>query len=401
MARGRPPTPLQTWGAIGVTQPRPGAFRARSRVRDDDGITRQVTAMGTTKAAAVRALRAKLVARETPQHHEVTRNVTLNELAEKWLRLLRDEQRLEATTINEYERLLRRVVLPALGKLRLAELSTSRVERFITGLGGEGPSRQRKVKVVLGAMLDLAVRYDALVVNPVRQTSRLRRPKTPTRALTSQELAEVRQAFRDAELVERPGPREGPDLSDMFEIMLATGARIGEVLALRWCDVELDQAPPTVSISGTVKSEPGRSAYRKDTPKTDSGVRTLVLPSFAVAVLRRRVCENPSTEIDAVFATRNGTWHQVGNIERRWRRVRRGTELEWVTPHVVRKTVATWISEQVDAETASKQLGHSSSAITREFYIAKPAIAADVAHVLEELGSGADGGTKPTAPDDL
>lgn len=56
-----------------------------------------------------------------------------------------------------------------------------------------------------------------------------------------------------------------------------------------------------------------------------------------------------------------------------------------MTPHIFRKTVSTLISERVDAETASKQLGHSSSAITRQFYIAKPAIAADVAHVLEEL----------------
>ena len=49
-------------------------------------------------------------------------------------------------------------------------------------------------------------------------------------------------------------------------------------------------------------------------------------------------------------------------------------------------TVATLISERVDAETASQQLGHSSPTITREFYISKPAIAADVAHVLEEFG---------------
>jgi hypothetical protein len=47
--------------------------------------------------------------------------------------------------------------------------------------------------------------------------------------------------------------------------------------------------------------------------------------------------------------------------------------------------VATLISERVDAETASQRLGHSSPAITREFYTSKPAIAADVAHVLEEL----------------
>ncbi|MBD3927471.1 hypothetical protein IEZ26_22805 [Nocardioides cavernae] len=61
------------------------------------------------------------------------------------------------------------------------------------------------------------------------------------------------------------------------------------------------------------------------------------------------------------------------------------TALEWVTPHTFCKTVATLISERVDALTASQQLGHSSPAITREFYISKPAIAADVAHVLHEL----------------
>ena len=48
------------------------------------------------------------------------------------------------------------------------------------------------------------------------------------------------------------------------------------------------------------------------------------------------------------------------------------------------------ISERVNAETASQQLGHSSPAITREFYISKPATAADVAHVLEELARSED-----------
>ena len=65
--------------------------------------------------------------------------------------------------------------------------------------------------------------------------------------------------------------------------------------------------------------------------------------------------------------------------------IRKGTGLDWVTPHTFRKTVATLISERVDTQTASQQLGHSSPAITREFYISKPAIAANVAHVLEEL----------------
>jgi integrase len=56
-------------------------------------------------------------------------------------------------------------------------------------------------------------------------------------------------------------------------------------------------------------------------------------------------------------------------------------------PHTFRKTIATLISERVDTQTASQQLGHRSPAITREFYISKLAIAADMAHVLEELAA--------------
>jgi integrase len=95
--------------------------------------------------------------------------------------------------------------------------------------------------------------------------------------------------------------------------------------------------------------------------------------------------EEPSNSLDAVFATRNDTWHQVENMERRWRSIREAADLSWVTPHIFRKTVATLISERVNADTAAQQLGHSSSTITRKFYIAKPAIAADVAELLQEL----------------
>jgi integrase len=111
----------------------------------------------------------------------------------------------------------------------------------------------------------------------------------------------------------------------------------------------------------------------------------VALPEFAVATLRRRSARQPANPEHPVFATRNGTWHQVANIESRWRQARKDTGLEWVTPHTFRKTVATLISERVDSDTAAQHLGHSSSAITPEYYIAKPAIAEDVAHVLQEF----------------
>ncbi|HYH73879.1 MAG TPA: tyrosine-type recombinase/integrase [Nocardioides sp.] len=139
-----------------------------------------------------------------------------------------------------------------------------------------------------------------------------------------------------------------------------------------------------------MKTEPGKGTYRKASPKSNASVRTVVLSGFAMAVLRRRRPAARDSPIDAVFPTRNGTWQQVNNVERRWRQIREDTGLEWVTPHTFRKTVATLISERVNTETASQQLGHSSPAITREFYISKPEIAADVAHVVDELARSED-----------
>jgi integrase len=386
MGRGRPPTSLGTWGMIRTTRVREGVYRARTRIRDRDGVTREVTATGTTSAAAERALREKLVDRTPPTQQAITADTTIAALAALWLTFLRDEGRIEATTVTEYERVLDKVVIPELGGLRLREVTTSRLDLFLVGLRGTSVSRQRKAKVVMGAMLGMAVRHDALAVNPVQQTSRIHRERFETRSLTLEDLSTVREALRAWTARQRPGPKASRDMADIIDLMLATGARIGEILAVRWVDVALDAARPTLTINATIKTEPGRGTYRKPSPKSDASVRTVVLPDFAIAVLRRRLATARNRD-DAVFPTRNGTWQQVNNVERRWRHVRKDTGLEWVTPHTFRKTVATLISERVDAETASQQLGHSSPAITREFYISKPTIAADVAHVLDELAA--------------
>ena len=49
------------------------------------------------------------------------------------------------------------------------------------------------------------------------------------------------------------------DMADIIDLMLANGARIGEILALRWTDVALDAARPNLTINGTIKTEPGKA----------------------------------------------------------------------------------------------------------------------------------------------
>ncbi len=144
-------------------------------------------------------------------------------------------------------------------------------------------------------------------------------------------------------------------MADIIDLMLATGCRFGEILALRWSDLDLDGKPPILTVSGTIKTETGKGTYRKPTPKSDASRRTVALPRFAAELLRARREFATPNENDAVFATRNGTWHQVVNVERRWRQIRKDPGYEWVTPHTFRKTVATLISEATTSELASRQ----------------------------------------------
>jgi integrase len=71
------------------------------------------------------------------------------------------------------------------------------------------------------------------------------------RALTLQEVVEVREAVRAWQdpAFWRLGPRHSSVLADMVDVLLATGGRIGEVLALRWRDLDRDADPPTVTFA--------------------------------------------------------------------------------------------------------------------------------------------------------
>ncbi|MBT2515465.1 tyrosine-type recombinase/integrase [Arthrobacter sp. ISL-30] len=113
-----------------------------------------------------------------------------------------------------------------------------------------------------------------------------------------------------------------------MDIFLATGARIGEVLAIRWKDIDLQAKLPTITISGTVIVEGGRTAYRQEHPKTKAGFRTMKLPQFAAETLKRRcAAERPNPE-DMLFPSSTGTLRSPHNFRRQWRDARAGSDYE-------------------------------------------------------------------------
>ncbi|MEI2811892.1 MAG: tyrosine-type recombinase/integrase [Nocardioides sp.] len=262
----------------------------------------------------------------------ITPETTVATLVGFWLQQLRADARLESTTINEYERVLRNLVVPSLGGARLRELTTKRIDAVLVELRAQSLNRQRKAKVVMGAMLDTAVEVGAVPVNPVRGSLSISRPAPDHRSLTGAELESVRAAVQAWLSKERSGPKSSGDIADIIEVMLATGARIGEVLALRWTDI--DFGARVIDVNATIKTESGVGTYRKPLPRP----RLVALPESAAMLLQSRRSTVPDNFLDAVFPTRNVTWQQVNNVERRWRQIRREAGLERVTPDAFRRT---------------------------------------------------------------
>lgn len=386
----KPRLAIGTYGSICFTPTASDRVRAETRFRDEDGTVRRITATGDSRSAADRALKAKLATRRMHgEFDDITGDTSFARLATMWLADLRDEGRLSLNTQSLYERDMRTLVMPAFEHLLLREITVRRVDTFLkTTLRNGSYSRAKHARAVLSLALAMAVRYDAIPKNPVADAAPLHKPKSQPTSLTLDEVQLVRDAIRTWEHTSpRSGPRPDGQLGAIVEIMLGTSARIGEVLALRRCDVNVTKSPATVRICGTIVTVNGHPTFRQDHPKTSRSERTLYVPSFTAEALRSRLVDIQRYPYDhLIFFSRNGTPLTTNNVRRQLRRVLEGSAVHHVTPHDFRRTVATVIDRAGGVELAAEMLGHTSSRITVQHYIERlDAVDPVTAEILESL----------------
>lgn len=389
---GRPRTGIGTFGDIRTTRTTSGKVQAITRYRDWDGRARRVTTTRATKAQAVAALKRKVADRDAAGDtgDTLTANSPFPTLAELWLDEIRADPDLSDGTKEIYETQLRTLLMPAFEHLALREITVTRVERFLKAQSAKSYSMAKHSRVILNLLMRYAMRHEALQNNPAAATSRLRKPPSSPKALTVDELQAIRHAAANWRAGRKiSGPKPDGQLPEIIEVMLGSSARIGEALALRRCDVDLEQNPATLQIRGTVVVRKGKGVYRQPVTKTDSSNRTVAIPHFTAEVLRERVALIPEGEREhLLFFTRRGTPLTPNNVRRTFRLVleQAGLAGRRITPHSFRKTVATLISQEANVETAAEMLGHGTVQITRQHYIertqhANPATAA----ILEKL----------------
>lgn len=394
---GRPRLTIGTYGDIAVTEVSPGRCRAFTRYRDWDGQTRQVVATGTSRNNAKAELKAKLIERQRDgdAHDALTADSPFTDLADLWMEDVKLDPARSEGTKEVYERELRTLVLPTFRHFTVREVTVARVERFLKVQRGKSYARAKHSKTLLSLVMGVAVRLQIIPRNPVKDTSRLRKPKRTPKALTPGQIAAIRTAARDWRTGKGVlGPRPDGQVRDLIEVMLGTATRIGEALALRKCDVDMTANPPTVHICGTIVPRKGVGVIRQPFPKTDESNRIVAIPDFAAAVIRRRLAHIPADAEDhLLFFTRKGTPLAPHNARRSFREILKLAGLEGIeiTPHSFRRTGATLLVQAAGIDAAADVLGHSSPQTTREHYV-EPDRSADPvsAHVLEQLAPGGE-----------
>jgi integrase len=284
----RPVQPIGTFGTIAVKKVRERTFYASTRFRAYNGGYIRFSATGATGAtdgAAQRELKRKLADYTEAQKADgITSLSPLGDVAAIWLHEISTAERLSPQTVDAYADNLRAVLLADLGKMRLSELTVGVLDRYFKQLAEGHPSRARRGKIVLSQVMALAVRRDAIRVNPVQMTGPLKKPLNEVKTLSIDELTHIRRIiaeWRTAGTV--MGPKPDGQLALIFDVVLGTGARIGEALAIRACDVDFSAA--TVTISGTIVPRRGSGLVRQDHPKHTKHWRTVTIPSFVVAAL--------------------------------------------------------------------------------------------------------------------
>jgi integrase len=347
-------------GAGTVTKRKDGRYQAAVYVLQPDGTRARKYVYGKTWTECD-AKRRELLDKVDSGVPVPTRSAKLAEWLPYWLEQVIKPNR-KRTTYCKYEMHVRRYLLPQLGSKRLESLGPRDVRLFLGGLAKKtSPATAKEAHRVLRTALAAACR-DELVSRNV--AALVEAPKVQRRELSPWSLEETLTFLEEA--------RHDP-LYAAFVLAIAMGLRRGEVLGLRWTDVDLDQR--VIRVRGQVQRIRGE-LYEEATTKTGKA-RPVPLPLICRAALRWQRMRQAAVrdhlgekwEITYVFTTRTGRPIEPRNLNRSFERLTRSAKLRPIRLHDTRHGCATLLTAAgVPPRVVMEILGHSQISLTMDVY---------------------------------
>lgn len=272
---------------------------------------------------------------------------------------------LKPVTYDLYDSLINTVIAPKIGHYKLKDIKPIHIQTLYNALynDGEGYSTStiQKVNAILKPAFEMAIRNELVEKNPVCGVQMPKHKEKQVRALTIEEEAKFLRVAQKNQYY------------TAFVVLLDTGLRCGELLALTWEDIDLKYG--TLQVSKNLVAAKDRKEndekYKviiQETPKTSKSVRTIPLTSRVLTLLKElKIKQQSKTNI--VFCTKNYTYLHPRNFRRSFQRLLKNAGIEKLGLHVCRHTFATRLFERgANPKTVSTLLGHANVGITLDIY---------------------------------
>lgn len=325
----------------------------------------------TTKRAAEEARVEILSSLQRGEYVTPAKQTLGSFLIDEWVPSVKVSVR--PSTWTSYRRTVELHVVPHLGFVQLQRLAPGQLNALYSkllaegranGPGGLSPRSVRYVHAVIHRALNDAVRWNRIARNPAT-AAEPPRPRSDSQAITTWTRQQLR-AFLDSVADDR--------LAAAWMLAATTGMRRGEILGLRWTDVDLETA--RVAVRQTVISVDYE--IQISTPKTASGKRSIAVgPATVAAIRRHRIVQleeklalgDAYLDQGLIFADPAGGFVHPDGFGKAFQRLQAEAGLPRIRFHDLRHTYATLALEGgIRSRVVSERLGHSTVAMTLDTY---------------------------------
>lgn len=291
-------------------------------------------------------------------------NVTLNDMMHTWLfDVLHNSSKIKPSTFQRYESIYRKYIKESeIAGLKLANINTLKLQQFYNKLSKEYSYSQIKyLNSVLKTFFNWCIDSSYILKNPClkvdikgNKSEVIQSKRNEVEILTEVEINKIKEYIK------------GTDMELLILLDLATGLRQGELLALNWEDIDLNNK--TLTVNKSVKEvyiyEDENNRHIEtifQVPKTQNSFRTISIPDVLISVLKKR-----NKKEGLVFHDENRKPLRAKNVSYQWKKILANCNIPHKKFHAIRHTYASMLLKNgVDIETVAELMGHSAISITQ------------------------------------
>lgn len=278
--------------------------------------------------------------------------LTFKAYAEEWLTTYK-KKHIKATTLGGYNTILEYHLYPVFGNTDIAAITTKSIQEMLNGKADKSRKTLQDIIILFRSILESARKDGLIPVNPADD----RRITLPSTKKTVRNALEV-EAVKD--IISNIGLLSDEDDRRYQALLIFTGMRRGEVLGLKWEDVDL--AVGVIHVQRNVTFPRGRNEPLIGTTKTDSGVRDVPILPMLLDYLK-------PLGVTGYIVGNGEKPNTLSVVRRRGERINRLIDTHGATPHIFRHSFATMLYDAgTDIKTIQSIMGQTDYKTTADRY---------------------------------